>query len=122
MANIKRTVGLEGVRFIAAIGFFEEELTLKNEFIVNVSVSFDITTTDDTDNLENTVDYSQLYDICNLYFKQEFKLIEAAAHAILNKLVENYPFLKEIYIRIDKLNPPINAEIKSSFVELNYIK
>jgi dihydroneopterin aldolase len=36
--------------------------------------------------------------------------------------VEKYPFLKEVHIKINKLNPPINAEIKNSFIELNYSK
>lgn len=122
MANMSRKVGLEGVRFISPIGFFPEEQILKNEFMVNISVSFEIETLEDTDELENTVDYSQLYEICDFYFKQEFKLIETVAHAILDKVVEKYPFLKEVRIKINKLNPPINAEIKNSFIELNYSK
>jgi dihydroneopterin aldolase len=122
MANMSRKVGLEGVRFISPIGFFPEEQILKNEFMVNISVSFEIETLEDTDELENTVDYSQLYEVCDFYFKQEFKLIETVAHAILDKVVEKYPFLKEVHIKINKLNPPINAEIKNSFIELNYSK
>lgn len=110
------------MRFISPIGFFPEEQILKNEFMVNISVSFEIETLEDTDELENTVDYSQLYEICDFYFKQEFKLIETVAHAILDKVVEKYPFLKEVRIKINKLNPPINAEIKNSFIELNYSK
>jgi len=122
MANMNRKVGLEGVRFISPIGFFAEERILKNEFLVNIAVSFEIETAQDTDNLENTVDYSQLYEICAFYFKQEFKLIETVAHSIFNAVMEKYPYLKEIHIRINKLNPPISAEIKNSFIELNYNK
>ncbi len=122
MAGINRKVGLEGVRFVSPIGFFPEEQILKNEFLVNISVSFTVESPDDTDNLKNTVDYTELYEICHFHFRQEFKLIETVAHAILNQMIAQYPFLKEIYIRINKLNPPISAEIKSSFIELNYNK
>lgn len=122
MANINRKVGLEGVRFIAPIGFFPEEQILKNEFLLNISVSFEIEAVNDTDSLKNTVDYSQLYNICHFHFQQEFKLIETVAHSILNQVMESYPFLKEIHIRINKLNPPISAEVKNSFIELNYSK
>lgn len=123
MGITKRQVGLEGIRFVSPIGFFEEERILKNEFIVNISVSFDIDNNNKGyDELENTVDYSQLYSICESYFKQEFKLIESVAHEIINEIQIRYTFVDSIQIRINKLNPPIKAEIRNSFIELNYFK
>lgn len=123
MAKIKRQVGLEGIRFVSPIGFFEEERILKNEFLVNISVSFDL---DDlhhnNEDLKNTVDYSQLYAICEFYFKNEYKLIESVAREIMEDIKSKYPFVDNINLRINKLNPPIKAEIRNSFVELNYSK
>lgn len=123
MAKIKRQVGLEGIRFVSPIGFFEEERILKNEFLVNISVTFEIDDLhNNNDDLGNTVDYSQLYAICEYYFKKEYKLIESVAHEILNNIKANYPFIDIIHLRINKLNPPIKAEIRNSFVELSYSK
>lgn len=121
MAKIIRKVGLEGVRFIAPIGFFKEEQVLKNEFLVNISVSFQANRYQ-TDDLANTVDYSELFNICEISFKKECKLLETTAHEILDQIIEKYSFVDEIQLRINKLNPPIEAEIRNSFIELNYSK
>lgn len=120
MAKTFRKVGLEGVRFVAPVGYFPEERILKNEFILNITVSFEVKNQTKTDDLENTLDYSDLYRICEFHFQKEAQLIETVAHHILDEIKSKYNFINYISIRINKLNPPIKGEVKNSFVELNY--
>ena len=122
MGKITRRVGLEGVKFNAAIGFFEEERIFKNNFLVDVDVLFTQMDNTQTEDLSQTIDYSLLYDICEQEFAKESLLIETVAQQILNKIISDFSFVEEVRVKIRKLNPPLKAQIQHSFIELNYQK
>ena len=122
MGKITRRVGLEGVKFNAAIGFFEEERIFKNNFLVDVDVLFTQMDNTQTEDLSQTIDYSLLYDICEQEFAKESLLIETVAQQILNKIISDFSFVEEVHVKIRKLNPPLKAQIQHSFIELNYQK
>ncbi|MBK0381909.1 dihydroneopterin aldolase [Pedobacter sp. SD-b] len=121
MGKTIRKVGLEGVKFNAAIGFYEEERIFKNNFLVDVSVAFE---DDDLvkDDLKNTVNYVSLFDICNQSFSKEAQLIETVAQEILQNIKQEFTFVDHINIKIKKLDPPVKAQIQNSFVALDYTK
>ncbi|OAQ40667.1 hypothetical protein A5893_06925 [Pedobacter psychrophilus] len=121
MGKTIRKIGLEGVKFNAAIGYFKEERIFKNNFLVDVFVSFEDKASID-DDLKNTINYVSLYEICALSFEKETNLIETVAQEILENIKNKFPVLEQINIKIKKLNPPIKAQIQNSFVELNYFK
>jgi len=122
MGKITRRVGLEGVKFNAAIGFFEEERIFKNNFLVDVDVLFTQNDNTQTEDLSQTLDYSLLFDICEQEFAKESLLIETVAQQILNKIISDFSFVEKVHVKIKKLNPPLKAQIQHSFIELNYQK
>ena len=122
MGKTTRKVGLEGVKFNAAIGFFEEERTFKNNFLVDVDVLFTQMDNSQTEDLSQTIDYSLLYEICKQEFAKESLLIETVAQQILDKIINDFSFVEEAHVKIKKLNPPLKAQIEQSFIELNYYK
>lgn len=122
MGKTSRRVGLEGIKFNAAIGYFEEERIYKNNFLVDVSVLFTQNDVTQTEDLSQTVDYGLLYEICKQEFAKESLLIETVAQQILDKILSDFSFIEEAQIKIRKLNPPIKAQIQQSFIELNYQK
>lgn len=122
MSNTICKVGLSGVKFNAAIGYYEQERQFKNNFLVDLWVSFPQNNHHLEDNLSKTLDYASLYIICENAFKKESLLIETLAQEILNQINQSFNFVSEINISIKKLNPPLQAEIAFSFVELNYKK
>ncbi len=122
MAQILRKIGLEDIVFLAAIGLYEEERIIKNKFITNVWVEMEISESEYSDELKNTVNYVRLYDICKQAFSKERKLIEPVAHEILSDILKEFSFINTAFVKIEKLNPPIQAEIAKSFIELNYSK
>ncbi len=115
-----RKLGLEGVKFNSPVGYFEEERILKNNFLVDVYVVFEAN--GKTESLHNTIDYTHLYQICEHFFKMGAMLIETVGQNILDEIKQNYPFVDTICIKINKLNPPVKAEIQNSFIELTYQK
>ena len=115
-------VGLSGIKFNAAIGYYEQERIFKNDFLVDLWVSFPKNNHNLEDDLSKTLDYGLLHNICKNAFKKESLLIETVAQEILDQINQSFSFVKEINISIKKLNPPLQAEIAFSFVELNYKK
>ena len=111
-------VGLSGIKFNAAIGYYEQERIFKNDFLVDLWVSFPKNNLED--DLSKTLDYGLLYNICKNAFKQESLLIETVAQEILDQINQSFSLVIEINICIKKINPPLQAEIDFSFVELNY--
>ncbi|TKB97692.1 dihydroneopterin aldolase [Pedobacter cryophilus] len=122
MSKITRRIGLEGVKFNAAVGYYAEERIFKNNFLVDVQVAFEQAEGSNTEDLSTTVNYALLYDICAKAFENEALLIETLAQTILENIKSDFTFVDEIMVRIKKLNPPLKAQIQYSFIELNYKK
>jgi len=115
-------VALHGAEFFAHHGFYPEEQKLGNCFIVDIEVGFTPTGDVNKDELNNTVNYEQLYNIACEEMKQTKKLIETVAQAIIDEIKKQYAFVETIQVSIKKLNPLVGAKTKYSSVTINYIK
>ncbi len=122
MSETLASVGLNGAKFNAAIGWYPEERVFKNNFIVDLSVTFKVEKPFTDDNLAGSIDYMQLHEVCSEAFAQEAKLIEFVAQKIIDKIVDKFPVAQTVVIAIKKLSPPVKAQIESSFVQLSYKK
>lgn len=119
--KILQTVALEDVRVFAPIGFYEEEQLLGNVFLLHVEVSFDAGTANH-EQLDKTVNYEELYQIIHQVMRPKRKLLESAAHEILATIQQRFPFVKEFFVSIKKLNPPFGGDVAHSRVSLRYQK
>ncbi len=115
-------VALHGAEFFAYHGFYPEEQKLGNCFIVDIEVGFAPIGDINEDELKNTVNYEQLYDIACEEMKHTKKLIETVAQAIINEIKEQYDFAETIQVSIKKLTPLVGAKTKYSSITINYIK
>ncbi|MEO5911903.1 MAG: dihydroneopterin aldolase [Pelobium sp.] len=123
MSKSTHKIGLEGVNFNAAIGYFEEERKFRNDFVVDLFVVFEFSPQQPpTKDLNQTIDYTLLYKICEQFFQIETLLIETVAENILEEIKHRFTFVDEVYLKIKKLNPPLKASIANSFIEVNYQK
>lgn len=119
MSETLATIGLEGVKFNAAIGWYPEERIFKNNFIVDLSVTF-IVETSLTSDLNNSIDYMKIYTICASAFEKESLLIETVAQDIIDEIIKAFAVVSEINVTVKKLNPPVKAQIGASFIKLAY--
>lgn len=68
------------------------------------------------DALESTVDYEALYEkITGTFRSRQFKLIETAAQAIADSILDRFPLVEEVYVGLRK-RPPMDAAL--DFVEI----
>lgn len=121
MAKIIQTVSLKDARFYAPIGFYEEEQLLGNEFFLTIDVSFPFQNAD-AEELKNTLNYEDLYQIANEVMTPTRKLLESAAEEILNRILNQITYAESIYVAIRKSNPPFGGDICASQVALSYFR
>ncbi|MDB5285332.1 MAG: dihydroneopterin aldolase [Mucilaginibacter sp.] len=115
-------VALEGAEFFAYHGFYPEEQLLGTRFFVDVKVSFNTKNALNDDKIDNTVNYEVLYSIVQTEMEHPRKLIETVVQAIIDKVVNNFPFISEVVVTIKKMNPPFNGPVKNSAVTISYLK
>ncbi|HLR00907.1 MAG TPA: dihydroneopterin aldolase [Sphingobacterium sp.] len=114
-------VAIEDARFHSPIGYYEEERKLGNEFLVDIQVSLKVDFTR-SDELDDTLNYEELYKIVSNIMEKERKLLESAAQEILIVVKNNFDFADLIDVKIRKLNPPFGGDLANASVQLVYEK
>ena len=113
------TISIEGMKFHAYHGCIPEEQVTGNTFIVDLYIETDTTKAEESDDLNDTIDYAAVY----LLIKQEMqipsKLIENAGRRILNSVKAKFPEVESAKVKVKKLNPPIEGQIESVSIGLS---
>ncbi len=118
---ITQRVALKHVRFFSPIGFYEEEQVIGNEFFIDLEVYFPFQNSDSED-LKNTINYEELYQLLAEVMRPKRKLLESALEDIMDLILKRYGYLQEIKVSIRKVNPPFGGDLANSEVALHYIK
>jgi dihydroneopterin aldolase len=100
-------------------GVYPEELKLGQRFIVDIVVDISLKKAGETDSLEYTVNYAELYEKCRQIVEgKPYKLVEAVAEKIAGSLLSNFPQIKTCTIKVIKPDPPIPGHYQSVAVEI----
>ncbi len=115
--NTKFSVGLEGMRFYAFHGFYEEERKVGRYFVVDVKLDVH-SVLDGKDDISDTFNYESIYEIVKTEMNNTQKLIETVGFNIKKNLIArtNHPI--DGVIRIRKESPLMGGEVASSVVEI----
>ena len=110
--NDLRVSGLHGV--------YEEERLSGNEFSVDVELDGDFTKAIETDRIEDSVDIDQVVALIRDVNRQnQFHLIESFADSIAHVLLEQYPILLRVVVRVTKLTLVRLESVRSSTAEVS---
>lgn len=71
-----------------------------------------------TDDVADTLNYAEVYNIIKEEMNVPSKLIEHVAGRITDHLMTSYADITSITLRITKLNPPMGADCNGAGVEL----
>ncbi len=112
-------IALEGMRFYAHHGHYKEEKLCGGEYEVDVYLDVRIDKAAVQDKLEFTLNYETIYLICRTAMKQRAKLIETVAERIALGLKNQFGFIREMNIRVRKLNPPLGGPVRAAVVEVD---
>ena len=115
---MKDSVFVKGLEFEANHGYTAAERRSTRRFRLNLELSASLDKASRSDHLKDTLDY---WTICKVAqevgTKSTFKLLEALAGAIINKLQETYPN-SDIAIELEKLAAPCPGVPESCGVKM----
>jgi len=107
------------MEFYGYHGVFPEENKLGQVFIVDLIVELDLKNAGQTDNLDHTINYAQLYEVCQKIVEgRPYKLIEAVAEKIASEVLQSFPSVSNCTVKVIKPNPPIKGHYESVAVEI----
>ncbi|MGK9477591.1 dihydroneopterin aldolase [Melioribacter sp. OK-6-Me] len=118
MTNIIR---LKNAVFYAYHGALKEEQNIGGKFEADVDIYTDFSEAAASDDLKLTINYDEVYKYINsLVHKKKLYLIETLATIIADGLLEKYPSIKKIAVRVRKHHVPVGGVI--DYVEAEVIK
>ncbi|MFG3614313.1 dihydroneopterin aldolase [Rummeliibacillus sp. G93] len=113
-------IHIRDMEFYGYHGVLKEETVLGQRFRVTVALATDLKNAGQTDKLDNTVSYADVYTLCEKIVEgKPYKLIEAVAEEIANVILKTYKEeVKGIRVEVIKPDPPIKGHYKEVAVEI----
>lgn len=112
-------IALEGMRFHAFHGFYEEERIVGNDFVLDVYIEANFSMAASSDDLFQTINYETVHEICKVVMREPVKLLETIADRIIVGIRHQFSAVQTVKVRIRKLNPPVNGKVDCSFIEVD---
>lgn len=101
-------------------GVHEFERELGQRFYVDVEMIADLSKAGQSDNLDETVDYSKVYEQIKVIMEtQRFQLLEAAGHRIA-EMILGTTTVDQVIVRVRKPSVPLPGQL--DYVEVETIR
>ncbi|KXS49558.1 MULTISPECIES: dihydroneopterin aldolase [Halanaerobium] len=116
----KDIIELNEMVFFAYHGVLDSEKELGQRFILNFKAELDYSKAAVNDNLEQTVNYAEIYyKIKEVFLAKKYDLLESAAYNIIKNLFIEFPKLELIEIKIKKPAVPIEGALANAAVKMS---
>ena len=103
-------IELKELVFFAQHGVLAEEAALGQRFRVDVVASLDPSLDLTQDRPESTVNYVELFETVQAIFtEQRFNLIESAADAMAGAILEQFPKVQSVTVKVKKPSVPVDC-------------
>lgn len=97
---------LVGVNFYVSL---EASVECREEAIIN-------------DDIRGTVSYAEVAKCIEREMKQPSKILESLAYRIGNKLMQEFPRIVELSLKIEKENPPMKAQCEAVGIKIHLLR
>lgn len=112
-------IRLTGVKLYAYHGVLDAEREIGQYFIVDVILHTDLRKAGQSDDVKDTINYAEVYDIVEEIVKSEpVNLIEHLAEKIITKLFDKFNKAQKLEVKVTKPSPPINGTYQDVSVDL----
>ena len=112
---------LNGLRFHAYHGVLPQERVTGGEYVVSIRAGYLFDKAMQSDDVADTLNYAEMFKIINKEMQTPSCLLEHVAGRIGGSILEKMPMITTLDVTLEKLNPPMGADISSASVELHLI-
>ena len=115
---MKDIIRLNEMSFYGFHGVSAAEKETGRVFQVDCELEVDLAEAGHSDQLRDTIDYSEVHSIIKETVEgTAFSLLEALAQTLADKLLDSFPAYR-VTLRVRKMNPPIAGQVKYIEVEI----
>lgn len=118
MKLMSSKIYLRNVRFHAFHGVLPQEGIVGNDYLVNLVLDYDFSSAMQTDELQGTLNYAEVYQKVIEEMVVPSKLLEHVAGRIAHRLFSDFPEIQKLQLSITKVNPPMGADSDGAGVEV----
>lgn len=116
----KGNIFIRNMRFHARHGVLPQEQATGGTFSVSIDAMYPLQQAVETDEVNHTLNYAEVYDIVKRDMAEPSKLIEHAAGRIGKSLIKAMPRIEELTVEVVKENPPMGADCDGAGVRLHW--
>lgn len=116
---MEATVKVENLKIYAFHGCMDEEKVIGSDYVINMKALCFVGEKVFNDDITQTVDYVDLARIAKREMAVRSKLLEAVIKRIIDASFKEIDSLEELYVSVSKINPPINADVRSVSVTMS---
>ena len=110
---------LHGMVFEGHHGVTEDERALAQPIELDVELRLDLSAAGRSDELDQTVDYSRVFEVCRDHVEQRsFHLLEGLAEALAAELLGRFAPLDSVVVRAKKPGIPLAGMVEHAGVRL----
>jgi dihydroneopterin aldolase len=110
---------LRNIRLTGRHGYYDHELQQPQPFEVDVELVLNLQPAGVDDDLDQSVDYSKVYDIVRQIVEStSFRLLEALAEAISHEVLSDFPRVDEVGVRVRKPAVQLGGPLDYAGVEI----
>lgn len=114
-------IHLKETRLHAFHGVMPQERKVGALFTVDLRVGYDIAKAMESDDVNDTINYAELFGIVKREMEQPSNLLEHVAGRIAKTIAKTFPCTTAIDLTITKENPPMGADGNGAGVEIHLI-
>ncbi|MDR3690663.1 MAG: dihydroneopterin aldolase [Fimbriimonas sp.] len=112
------TLFMTGLEFYGYHGVSDEEQKIGHRYRIDIELTVD-GTADRTDRVEDTVDYGEVGKLLSsVGSTTQFRTVERLASVMADRLLDSYPSISTVSIRLAKLLPPAPVIAEEAGVKL----
>ena len=109
---------LKDLKIFAYHGVLPQERVVGAYYILNITLDTDFSQAMDTDELDATVSYADVFEVVKAEMAVPSRLLEHVAGRITNALFTRFPAVTAIHLEIIKENPPMGADCRGAGVSV----
>lgn len=117
-ADFMALIEIENMEFYAFHGHFREEQVVGNRFLVSIQFESNTQQAQESDELSDTVNYVRVYQIIKEQMGIKSKLLENLTHRIVDSVMNDFPSITHVKVKVSKMNPPVGGKMDCVSVTL----
>ena len=106
------------MHFKAHHGYYLEERKIGGQYIIDIEMEYDIQKAAEKDNLDDTINYETIYQLCKTEMSISRKLIETVGLNLAEKIKNKFPGILNMILTIHKINPPIDGLVDRASIRI----